>query len=286
MFTYHFLEDIEAIQELLGLTTAELAAEIGVSRVSLHNWTSGRTNAGETSIAAFYDFAFRKGVRLNKIKEQLYSEELAEKSHKLLFHGSKTEIEGEISPFRSRKNNDFGRGFYCGEMLEQSAMFISAFEKASLYMLDFCDNDLTCKTFQVDREWLLTIAYYRGKLKGFENSKIVSELIANMAAVDYVIAPIADNRMFEIIDSFIDGEITDVQCKHCLSATNLGNQYVFLSEKSVERIKILEKCFLSKEEKMHYLNLRKTSVEVNLDKVKLARKQYRGQGKYIEEILI
>jgi len=31
--------------------------------------------------------------------------------------------------------------------------------------------------------------------------------------------------MFEIIDSFIEGEITDVQCQHCLSATNLGKQY-------------------------------------------------------------
>ena len=33
---------------------------------------------------------------------------------------------------------------------------------------------------------------------------------------------------FEIIDRFIDGEITDVQCQHCLSATNLGKQYVII----------------------------------------------------------
>lgn len=37
--------------------------------------------------------------------------------------------------------------------------------------------------------------------------------------------------------------------------------------------------------KMYYLESRKESEEVNRDKVKVARKQYRGQGHYIEEIL-
>lgn len=103
--------------------------------------------------------------------------------------------------------------------------------------------------------------------------------------MDYIVAPIADNRMFEIIDSFIDGEITDVQCQHCLSATNLGNQYVFVSEKALKKVSILERCFLAGEEKNSYLNAKKEFNELNRDKVKIARRQYRGNGKYIEEIL-
>lgn len=98
-------------------------------------------------------------------------------------------------------------------------------------------------------------------------------------------ASLADNRMFEIIDSFIDGEITDEQCRHCLSATNLGNQYIFLDQKALERVHILEHCYLCQEEKEYYLYSRKDSVDMNRDKVKVARRQYRGQGKYIEEIL-
>lgn len=286
MEEYRFAEDIEIVQELLNLSTTELAAEIGVSRASLHNWLSGRTSAGEAAAKAFYDFVFHKGLRLNMIKEQLYREELSEKNCKLLFHGAKYGIDGEISPTKSRMNNDFGQGFYCGETLEQSAMFVSSFENASLYMLAFRSDNLQSKIFHVDRDWMLTIAYYRGKLNGFENSPILSRLICQVEKADYLIAPIADNRMFEIIDSFIEGEITDVQCKHCLSATNLGNQYVFLSDKSAEQLEILEKCFLSRGEKAYYLSSRKNSVEINMDKVKLARKQYRGQGKYIEEILI
>ena len=87
------------------------------------------------------------------------------------------------------------------------------------------------------------------------------------------------------IDSFIDGEITDVQCQHCLSATNLGKQFVFVSQNALDNITLLERCFLTDSEKELYLNTRQESFKMNMDKVKLARKQYRNQGEYIEDIL-
>ena len=80
-------------------------------------------------------------------------------------------------------------------------------------------------------------------------------------------------KLFEIIDSFIDGEITDVQCQHCLLATNLGRQYVFVSQKALDNITLLERCFLTDSEKELYLNTRQESFKMNIDKVKLARKQ-------------
>ena len=101
-----------------------------------------------------------------------------------------------------------------------------------------------------------------------------------------MVAPLADNRMIQIIDSFIQGEITDVQCRHCLSATNLGNQYVFLTQRAADRIQILRKCYLASVEKEAYISIRSEDAEVSNDKVKIARKQYRGQGKYIEDILV
>ncbi len=90
---------------------------------------------------------------------------------------------------------------------------------------------------------------------------------------------------FEIIESFIDGEITDVQCQHCLSATNMGKQYVFISEKALDNITLLERCFLTDSEKEMYLDTKQKGFQTNMDKVKLARKKYRNQGRYIEEIL-
>ena len=91
--------------------------------------------------------------------------------------------------------------------------------------------------------------------------------------------------MFEIIDSFIDGEITDVQCQHCLSATNLGNQYVFVTDKALSQLRILRHCYLAPDEKKYYLSYKREESRIGNDKVKIARKQYRGQGEYIEDIL-
>ena len=139
--------------------------------------------------------------------------------------------------------------------------------------------------YDVNREWMLTIAYFRGTLTKYQNHPIIKNLISKMENVDYVIAPIADNRMFRIIDSFISGEITDEQCKHCLAATNLGYQYVLLSEKAVSNLKLLERCYLSNEERNHYRKMRIEDNRISEDKVKLARIQYRGKGLYIDELL-
>lgn len=285
MNEFQIINDIEIVHDLLGMTMEEIATEIGVSRVTLNNWKTDKNKINDSCLASFYSMAFKEKIRLNKIKEQLYKEDYASDSKVILFHGAKTKIEGKLDIGKSRKNNDFGQGFYCGESLEQSAMFVSTFPHSSLYILEFNKEGLKAKTFGVNREWMLTIAYCRGKLEEFKESPIISKIIENTKDVDYIIAPIADNRMFEIIDSFIDGEITDIQCQHCLSATNLGNQYVFVTQKALERVHILEHCYLASEEKEYYLQSRKESTDMNRDKVKVARKQYRGQGKYIEEIL-
>jgi hypothetical protein len=91
--------------------------------------------------------------------------------------------------------------------------------------------------------------------------------------------------MFQIINSFIMGEITDEQCKHCLAATNLGYQYVFKSDKAIKSLKMLERCYISEKEKEYYKKMRNSDAKLGDDKVKLARIKYRGKGRYIDEIL-
>lgn len=282
---YQISQDIETVIELLGLTADEFAKEMGVSRTTVSNWISEKKDISEKNTGTFYEYTFNKGIRLNRIKEQLYREEIVKKSEVLLFHGAKTEICGELRLDCSRKNNDFGEGFYCGENLEQSAMFVSTYPNSSLYMLKFNRENLKKREFTVNRDWMLMIAYFRERLGEYAKSEVIRQLVAENQGIDYIVAPIADNRMFEIIDQFIDSEITDVQCQHCLSATNLGNQYVFVSDKALKQIDILERCYLASNEKEYYLRSRQEGYEINRDKVKIARKQYRNQGKYIEDIL-
>lgn len=281
---YHFPDDLIAIREILGITQTELAKRLGVQQVTISRNELGKTIASEKFLEQVYSFAFDNNIKLGRLKEMLWLESI-KSGHKLLFHGAKSEIEGEISASRSRINNDFGQGFYTGESYDQAVSFVSGFERSSVYYLDFDESELKCRRYKVDQEWMLTIAYYRGTLEEYREHPIVRKLIKEARNCDYIIAPIADNRMFQIINSFISGEITDEQCKHCLAATNLGNQYVFTSERAVRKIKILERSYISTSEKEHYQNIRTEETKLGDDKVKLARRQYRGKGKYIDDIL-
>ena len=281
---YYFPDDLIAIREILGITQTELAKRLGVQQVTISRNELGKTIASERFLEQVYSFAFDNNIKLGKLKEMLWLENM-KSGHKLLFHGAKSEIEGEISVSRSRINNDFGQGFYTGESYDQAISFVSGFDRSSVYYLDFDESNLKCKRYKVDQEWMLTIAFYRGTLEEYREHPKVQKLIKEARNCDYIIAPIADNRMFQIINSFISGEITDEQCKHCLAATNLGNQCVFTSERAVRKIKILERSYISFSEKEHYQSIRTEETKLGDDKVRLARRQYRGKGKYIDEIL-
>lgn len=276
--------DIEIVADLLNLSTKELAESIGVTSTTILRWRENEEQASDSNLNSFYNFAFDRGIRLNKIKEQLYKEG-CNSDTAILFHGAKTRIDGEISIEKSKDSNDFGRGFYCGESLEQSAMFVANYPEASLYVLEFDKTGLSHTQLNVNRDWILLIAFFRNKLADYAEHPIILELLSKLEGADYIIAPIADNRMFEIIDSFIDGEITDIQCQHCLSATSLGNQYVFVTDNAVKQLRILRHCYLASDEKKYYLSYKREESRVGNDKVKVARKQYRGQGEYIEDIL-
>ena len=281
---YNFPEDIKSIREILGLSQSEFAEQTGVEQVTISRNELGKTEPSAKILESVYTFAFAKNIKINKLKEMLWRDDLR-KNEKLLFHGAKSEIDGEIDIRRGRYNNDFGQGFYTGESYEQAISFVSGFDHSSVYYIRFDDKNLKCKRYEVDQEWMMTIAYYRGALDEYRNHPIIEKLIEQSRDCDYIIAPIADNRMFQIINSFIAGELTDEQCKHCLAATNLGMQYIFISEKAVSQAKLIERCYISNNEREYYKNVRLEESKLGDNKVKLARKQYRGKGRYIDEIL-
>lgn len=277
--------DIRLVAELLDVSMVKLADELGLSLMTMNRWLADPAQASAKNREAFYAYAYRRGVRLNKIKAQLYGQVYLSGSQKLLFHGSKRGLEGTLSLGASRKNNDFGQGFYCGENVEQSALFVSQYPQSSLYMMAFDTQGLRGETYGLDTDWMLTIAAFRGTLGEFATCNRILELRNQVGKVDYVVAPIADNRMFEVLDSFAAGEITDVQCQQMLSATDLGMQYVLVSEKALEHVKLLEHCYLCAAEKARYQEAAAERSRVGLDKAKIARREYRGQGRYVDELL-
>ena len=281
---YKIKEDLENIRKFYGLTQSELAEELGVERVRLARTEIGETAPRKELLDLVYSYAFSRGLQLNLQKEMLYKEEM-EEGHILLTHSSKKGIVGEISTKYGRERNEFGDGFYCGSSYEKAAAFTSQYPDSCVYFIDFNPKGLKCVEFGVDQEWMLAIAYFRGSLGEYTDNPLIKSIVKKVKEADYIIAPIADNRMFQIIDSFIDGEITDEQCKHCLAATNLGMQYVFTTDKAVKRLTILERCFVCSKEKEHFVQKAIEFQKQGQDKSKLARIQYKNMGEYIEELL-
>ena len=140
------------------------------------------------------------------------------------------------------------------------------FSTPSIELLEFDPTGLIYKEYDLSLEWIMSF---------------VSDVEGN----DYIIAPIADNRMYQIINSFIEGEITDQQCMHCLASTNLGKQFVFKSDKAVKQLKMLERLYVSSGERDYYKAIRLEESKASVEKVKSSRIQYRGKGRYIDEIL-
>lgn len=281
---YNFDKDFKAIRDVLDISQKEFAKVLDTEQKTISNIESKDSYPSKTIVESAFTYAFKKDVKINKLKELLCRDNLSH-NEKLLFHGSKGEIKGDIDVNFGRGNNDFGKGFYTGESYEQAVSFISTYDDPSVYFMSFDDSDLKCKRYSVDREWMMTIAYYRESLEEYENHPLIEKIIKESRDCDYIIAPIADNKMFETINEFIEGNLTDEQCKHCLAATNLGMQYVFLTEKAASRLKIVERCYVCDKEREYYKKIKEDYRKLSNDKVKLAKAQYRGIGKYIDEVL-
>ena len=284
MNEYTLSQDLKSIREILGLSQAELAAELGIKQETVSRSEGGQTKPSRELLEKVYGFAFRRNIRLNRLKEMFWKESITE-GHQLLFHGAKTRIDGPVNIHAGRANTDFGQGFYAGETYEQAVSFVAGFDRPSVYFLDFDGAGLKSLCFSVNQDWMMTIAFFRGALTQYKAHPMIQSYAEKVRQCDYVIAPIADNRMFQIIDSFINGEITDEQCNHCLAATNLGSQYVMVSEQAAARIRLIERCYVSENEKAYYSRIRSSEAKLGEDKVKMARIRFRGKGRYIDEIL-
>ena len=277
--------DIKIIRELLYYSQQDLAESLDIPTESINRWESDIIVPEIKNIDMIYSFAFEKKIYLNKIHEQMMKDEYNKSNNVVLFHGAKTNILGSLDLSHSKSTNDFGQGFYLGETFEQAATYIAYTRSNNIYAYELDLEDLKVIKFDVSRDWMFAIAYYRGWIDMYKDNKTIKDIISKIEESDIVIAPIADNKMFDLIDEFVTGMTTDLQCKHALSATNLGFQYVIKTDKALKKLKLLDDMFLCEKERAYYLEKRIESTKIGLDKVKIARIEYKNKGKYIGELL-
>ena len=273
---YQVKKDLEFLLE--NNSTLKLSNKLKISRNSLEEIL--RTNEASIDILEkIYSSIYLDNYRLNQAKEEI----LKETNELILFHGSKEGLK-EIKIDGSRLNCDFGYGFYLGESYEQALNFIVQYPKSSIYSFKIDIKDLKVKRFQCDLEWMLAIAYYRGKNEEIKNNNKILKIIKEIEDADIIIAPIADNKMFNILSEFSLGEINMDVAIHSLSAYGLGNQYIIKTEKALNKLEFIENYYVSIPERQ---NASKKSLEraYQIDtKLKLAKMEYKT-GLYIGEIL-
>ncbi|MBQ8138574.1 MAG: DUF3990 domain-containing protein [Lachnospiraceae bacterium] len=272
---YRIKDDIELILESERINNKELSERSKISRTTLDEIIK----KGKTTLSVyekFYSYIFENKYRINSVKEEI----LKEKYKTILFHGSKYGL-SEINTDGSRDNCDFGKGFYLGETYENALAFVCETDRSSVYAFKYSLSGLKVKQFDCSMEWMLAICHYRGTLGEYSKTPKVKKIISDIEKSDVIIAPIADNKMFYIMAQFTEGEINADVALHSLSASRLGMQYIFKTDKALKKLVPIEKYYLcTKEREECTRKLNERSYEIDT-KLKLAKREFKS-GLYIE----
>lgn len=172
-----------------------------------------------------------------------------------LYHGSKNGIKGEIRCDYSRSMCDFGTGFYMGDRPEQPMGLIAGWENHQFYDMEFEEDGLSVKrfgnTYEEQLDWALFIAYNRNPEWYADKTKLCEKYERYSQKFDVIVGPIANDKMFQLLERFYDGTLCDRALIEGLSYVKLGNQYVMKSKEACasKHLRIISKRQLMAEEK-------------------------------------
>ena len=124
---------IKYIRSAANMNQEQFAAALGTTSLSINRWENGKTLPNRMAQTNLYNFCLENKISvyqtiLDKIKAEADNIHL-EEGRMLLYHGSKSGIDGEIAP-KSREMCDFGKGFYMGTEPGQPLALICDFEKS------------------------------------------------------------------------------------------------------------------------------------------------------------
>lgn len=283
------LELIKFIRNSARLSQQEFADELRMSFATVNRWENGKTTPPPAAQKAIYEFCLRQNIDIaefiiNNLKQEKLKLEESYAKFEVLFHGSKSGIDGDIAP-RSRSQCDFGKGFYMGTEVQQPLTLICNYRNPILYFVAIERAELNTLELPTDISWAFVVAYNRGRLERIKGKNLYrkySELFQNR---DLIIGDIADDRMFYVLDNFFEGNITDKGLVECLSTLNLGKQYVAVSPKACQAVKVLKEYKLSELELMALKDISEHNRQTGIERANEICKQYRRDGKFFDELL-
>lgn len=279
---------IKQIREHLNISQTELAEQLNVTFATVNRWENGRAVPNKLAQTKLYEICKENAVpvhdiTLNRIANVAKDISLSE-GRVLLYHGSKSGIEGNIEP-KSRSQCDFGRGFYMGTDPNQALTLICDYDKSKFYIVSVDTTDLKTIEVPADIEWAMLVAYHRGRMETIKGTPLYEKYRKMSENKDLVIGSIANDRMFYVIDNFFIGNITDAALVGSLSALQLGKQYVAVTQKGCEAVHVEAEIELSHLERMFIQEVAESNRAKGVSLANDICRNYRREGLFFDEIL-
>lgn len=274
---------IKTIRAKANMNQEQFASALGTTVVSINRWENGKAVPNPMAQTNLYQFCKSREIDVADIVTEMLRYEHT-KDRNIFYHGSKKGIIGDIAPI-SRAECDFGEGFYTGTDTLQPLTLVCAEEKPKFYTVEFDLSNLKILEVDIGMDWAMMIAYYRKQMERVAGTPIYEKYAHFADGYDVIVGYIANDRMYTELARFFNGTITDVALLKCLSALDLGKQYVAITQKACDQIKILEERDLHLLER---LALQDKSVARRNEGIALADeivKKYRREGQFFDEIL-
>lgn len=261
----------------------QFAKALGTTALSINRWENGKTKPNKMAQTQLFEFCRRNSIDLSDfIAKQIRRD--TDDEGLIVYHGSKKGIDGRVAP-SSRESCDFGKGFYLGTDPAQPLTLICDEAKPVLYTMKLRLNGLKVLKIEMNLEWAMLIAYYRGYMDGAKGSEVYRKYERMADGYDVICGCIANDRMYRVMKSFFEKEITDSALIHSLSALDLGCQYVCKTAKACDNLEILDRRELTP---LELAILRDRSIVRRQEGIDLTEEillKYRREGKYFDEIL-
>ena len=156
----------------------------------------------------------------------------------LLYHGSKSGIQGDIKP-KSRTSCDFGCGFYMGDKPDQPKGLIASYESNKFYEIEYNTEGLKIKEFEDNYtsqiDWALFIAYNRQPEKLLQFNQLCMRYETYNKLYDMIVGVIADDKMTQVMQLFFNGQMCDKAFVEAMRYVKLGKQYVLKTNEACEK---------------------------------------------------
>lgn len=276
------------IRAYLNMSQTEFAKQLNVTFQTVNRWENGRALPNKLAQSKMFDLCKEKQLPvydmiLKKITDESKAMKL-DSNRVLLYHASKSGIEGTIEP-KSRKQCDFGKGFYMGTDPGQTLTLICDYEKSKFYIVSVSTENLALIEVPADIDWAMLVAYHRGKMEKIDGTPFYNKYRDMTQDKDLIIGNIANDRMFFVIDNFFVGNVTDMALVNSLSALQLGKQYVVISQKGCDAVRIEAEVELSYLERLFIKEIAEENRARGISLANDICKNYRREGMYFDEIL-